>query len=180
MTFSTHPAVDPPINDALRERQAVLRRTLRALPDPLLDALAAGLEKHWDRLVAGRLFGSPKGGGCAVGVMLHELEPHRYGRSGVRFWLRDRWRRGSRSYHGALSKNPRLRHLEWTFDGMTREVRRASPDLSRKAAAVAAGELLRAGVEVERGWRRAQTALSPPGNPEHPRAEEPAAAPRPG
>jgi hypothetical protein len=140
------------------ERAQVLRRTLRPLPQPMLAALARGLDKHRDELVAGRLFNSPHGGGCPVGVMLRELDPARC-RSGLRFWLRDRWRGGSRSYRGgALAKNPRLKHLEWIFDGLVVDLRERGLDGGE--AARAAGRLVRQEVERELEWRDATTSWS--------------------
>jgi hypothetical protein len=139
------------------ERTQVLRRTLRPLPQPMLAALARGLDKHSDELVAGRLFKSRHGGGCPVGVMLRELDPDLC-QSGLRFWLRDRWRGGSRSYHGALAKNPRLKHLEWIFDGLVLDLRERGLDGGQ--AATVAGGLIRREVERELQWRDAAASLS--------------------
>ena len=101
-------AADPELADW----EGVLRRTIRALPDEQLQALFTGLEKHADDLVAGRLFRGPSGGGCAVGVMLCELDPGRFAGRGPRFWLRQRWRRSAESYDGEVGTKRRLRHLE--------------------------------------------------------------------
>ena len=97
------------------ERGPVLRRTLRGLPDDWLSALVRGIDRAGPRLAKARLFRGPDGG-CAVGVMLRELEPDRYGARGPRFWLLHAWRRRVRWYRGLARRHPRLQHLEWTFD----------------------------------------------------------------
>ena len=149
------------------ERGPILARTLRALPDRMLVALDRGLEHNGDRLVAGRLFRASDGGGCAVGVMLRELEPQAY-RGRLRFWVRHGWRRRAGSYRGVLRANPRLRHLEWVFDGAVSETRRALPQLSRRDAAAAVGAWIRAESRRELAQRAlfrrlaAGTAVAPP------------------
>jgi hypothetical protein len=92
------------MDPVLADWQRVLRRTLRGLSTTELMALAAGLRRHRGKLVAGRLFGPRRVGGCAVGVMLLELDAAP--RRGTTYWTRRRWRRS----------RPRLRHLEWAFD----------------------------------------------------------------
>ena len=144
----------------LAERDGVLRRSLHALPEPFLAAMARGLESHRDELVPGRLFSSPEGGGCAVGVMLRELEPETYAGGRVRFWLRDRWRRGSRSYRDVLCRNPRLKHLEWVFDDAVELLRHATPGASRRDAAALAGDWVREAIEAELRWRRLKQAAT--------------------
>jgi hypothetical protein len=133
----------------LVERRQMLRRTLRGLSGRQLEALATGLERHAEGLVAGRLFRSSSGGGCAVGVMLRELEavPRR---GTAAFWLRDRWRRSVTSYP-AIRREPRLRHLEWGFDAAVQLLRAAGADRGDAAAAVGrwVGELAR----QELAWR---------------------------
>jgi hypothetical protein len=133
----------------LVERRQMLRRTLRGLSTRQLEALAAGLERHGHELVAGRLFKSAGGGGCAVGVMLRELEavPNR---GTARFWLRDRWRRSATSYP-AVRREPRLRHLEWGFDAVVRRLRRAGA--TRDGAVDAAGQWLLQLARDELVWR---------------------------
>jgi hypothetical protein len=137
---------------ALAERVPALRRSLRGLPDPLLAALAAGLERHGHALVAGRLFRSPSGGGCAVGVMLRELEPERFERGGLRFWLREGWRRRASSYGSDWCASPRVRHLEWIFDGAVATLR-DDGRRSRREAAVAVGRWILAHARAELSWR---------------------------
>jgi hypothetical protein len=129
-----------------------LRRSLRGLPDPLLGALAAGLERHGDALVAGRLFRAPSGGGCAVGVMLRELEPERFERGGLRFWVREGWRRRAGSYRRERYTTPRLRHLEWIFDRVAKELH-DDAGLPRREAATAAGRWILLRARAELGWR---------------------------
>ena len=149
----------------LDERRGVLRRALRALPDRFLRAMAAGLERHRERLVPGRLYASADGGGCAVGVMLRELEPETYARRRVRFWLRDRWRRGSRSYHDAMGQNPRLKHLEWVFDDAVKLLR-SERGLTRRTAGALAGDWVREEIGAELRWRELRrTATSPAAAP---------------
>jgi hypothetical protein len=140
----------------LVERRQMLRRTLRGLSGRQLEALSSGLERHWDELVAGRLFKSASGGGCAVGVMLLELDavPRR---GAARFWLRDRWRRSATSYP-AIRREPRLRHLEWGFDAAVGRLRSAG--VSRTEAVIAVGQWLRQLAAHELIWR-AQTRPSP-------------------
>lgn len=115
----------------------------------MLSALWRGLDRHGDELVAGRLFKSRGSGGCAVGVMLLELDPGLAGRGRVRFWLRDRWRRGTRSYRGPLATNPRLKHLEWIFDSLVDDLGVAS-----------AGRYVRLEAERELQWRALEHAPS--------------------
>jgi hypothetical protein len=136
----------------LVERRKMLRRTLRGLPDDQLGALVTGLDRHGDELVAGRLFKSTSGGGCAVGVMLREMDavpsPGR-----AAFWLRDRWRRSVTSY-GEVGRQPRLRHLEWGFDAAVSLLRGGG--VSRAEAVTAVGRWLRELAGHELAWR-AQT-----------------------
>ena len=137
----------------LVERRQMLRRTLRGLSDGQLEALSIGLARHGHELVAGRLFKSAGAGGCAVGVMLRELEA--VPRSGAaRFWLRDRWRRSATSYP-AIRREPRLRHLEWGFDAVVERLRLAGA--GRDDAVAAAGQWLLELARQELAWR-AQTA----------------------
>lgn len=141
----------------LAERQPVLRRSLRALPDCMLEAMCTGLASHGDDLVPGRLFRSRTGGGCAVGVMLRELEPETYETGPLRFWLRDRWRRGAGSYR-PLRRNPRLRHLQWTFDAAVKDLRAARANLTKREAATVVGVWFGAEAEGELSWRSLQAA----------------------
>lgn len=143
--------------EAVAERTPTLRRTLRGLPDAMLTALIRALEKHRHDLVPGRLFRDRGGGGCAVGLMLRELDPERYeSGSTLRFWLRDRWRRRAHSYP-ELARNPRLRHLEWIFDRSVKEL--APGARRRRSAAAAVGAWILREARLELGWRRARTAL---------------------
>jgi hypothetical protein len=140
----------------LVERRQMLRRTLRGLSGRQLEALATGLRRHRERLVAGRLFKSAGGGGCAVGVMLRELDavPRR---RAARFWLRDRWRRSVTSYP-AIRSEPRLRHLEWGFDAAVQRLLAAG--FARREATAAAGVWLRELTKQELAWRGATELLS--------------------
>ena len=133
------------------ERGPVLRRTLRGLPDDWLSALVRGIDRAGPRLAKGRLFRGPHGG-CAVGVMLRELEPDRYAARGPRFWLLHAWRRRVRWYRGLARRHPRLQHLEWTFDRASDAARERG--LSRDAAVAAAAAWFRQEAAAELDWRR--------------------------
>jgi hypothetical protein len=149
----------------LDERTSVFSRSIRALPDGMLEALARGLAEHGEDLVTGRLFKSRKRGGCVVGVMLRELDPARFERGRIRFWLLDRWRHRAASYGGVLGRNPRLRHIEWTFDAAVRQVRAHNPGVSRAQACGAVADSFRRSVDAERAWRSVRLAASAPGSP---------------
>jgi hypothetical protein len=150
----------PYVPDAIRaERGPVLRRTLRGLPDASLAALVRGLDRAGDRLAPGRLFRSG-GGGCPVGVMLHELEPDAYPARGTRFWLLHAWRRRVRRYPGLARAHPRLQHLEWIFDRAA--VASSERGLSRRDAALAVGRWFRAEAAAELDWRGLALGASTP------------------
>ena len=104
----------PMPTDLARERGEVLHRALRSLPVELLEPLLRGIRKHADSLVPGALYS--RKGGCAVGMMLHELRGGR---------LR-RFRRGSPTIHEEApeiaTKHPRLAHLEFIFDRTCEEL----------------------------------------------------------
>jgi hypothetical protein len=96
-----------------RERGAVLHRALRTLPLELLEPLLVGLRHHADALVPGHL--ATGDGGCAVGMMLRELEPPR----------RSRYRQASiyESRPELAAAYPRLHHIEIVFDVTCRRLR---------------------------------------------------------
>jgi len=168
------PAITPAIlrrDPVLAERRDVLRRTLRALPEEMVAALARGLEANAGRLVAGRLFTQRGGGGCAVGVMLRELRPERFSRRRLRPWSITAWRRTISSLGGELGRNPRLRHLEWTFDRAVERVERLCPNLSPTQAASLVGSWFTAEARSELLRRRiegpiARTSRGPVVRPE--------------
>jgi hypothetical protein len=95
--------------DLARERGPVLQVALRTLPLELLEALLRGVHRHGDSLAPGSLHRGR--GGCAVGMMLHELR-------GTRPGWRLRWR--SPTIHEdapeLARKYPRLAHVEFIFD----------------------------------------------------------------
>jgi hypothetical protein len=159
----------PRDDDFVAERLAVMRRSLRGLPDPMLRALAAGLERHGTELVTGRLYRSRKGGGCAVGVMLRELDPQRFECGPLRFWLVERWRRRADSYSELRRRNPRLRHMEWTFDETARRLRQLEHGLSRRRAAATVGGWLLAATREELAWRSTVREYHAPGAAADPR-----------
>ena len=151
-------ALSPAGWEVVDERTPTLRRTLRGLPDTMLAALVRALEKHVHELVPGRLFRDRNGGGCAVGLMLRELDPERYeSRSAVRFWVRDRWRRRARSYP-ELARNPRLRHLEWLFDRSVKELVAGRPG-SQGRATFSVGSWILREARLELEWRQARSVL---------------------
>lgn len=126
----------------------------------MLEALGRGLDSEREHLVPGRLFKSRKRGGCVVGVMLRELDPKRFESGPIRFWLVDRWRQRAASYGGVLRRNPRLRHIEWTFDAAVRHVRAARPGAPRAEACVAVADAFRRAVESEQAWRSVRSAAA--------------------
>lgn len=137
----------------LAERLEVARRAIRGLPDPLLQALARGLSGHADGLISGRLFGPAPGQGCAVGVALQELDPERFARRDLRFRLVHLWRRRLGWYRRDQRLNPRLRHLEWTFDESVKRLRELDQRLTDRSAATVIGCWWRAEAEAELDWR---------------------------
>lgn len=149
-----------PQDSTWREREAVLWRTLKGLPEHLLGALVDGLEHERSRLVDGRLYLSSAGGGCAVGVLLREVDPSAFETGRVRFWLRHGWRRTSASYPGVAKRQPRLRHLEWLFDEGVRATRVAEPALSRQAAADRVGGWIASRARAELGYRNRPSEVS--------------------
>ena len=91
----------------------MLHRALRTLPVALLEPLLRGLRRHADALVPGHLVTGD--GGCAVGMMLRELEPPR----------RSRYRQASihESRPELAAAYPRLHHIEIVFDVTCRRLR---------------------------------------------------------
>ena len=87
----------------------MLHRALQDLPVDVLTCLLRGVRRHADSLVPGSLQSGR--GGCAVGMMLHELRGTRPGR-------RLRWR--SPTIHEDAPEvarmHPRLAHIEFIFD----------------------------------------------------------------
>src|SRR3954447_5702887 len=101
--------------DLARERGQVLDKALRELPLELLQALLRGVRRHADALKPGAL---DRGrGGCAVGMMLHELR-------GTKPRRRLLWR--SPTIHEdapeLARRYPRLAHLELIFDRTCEEL----------------------------------------------------------
>lgn len=133
-TAEALPEIPPAI---AAERKPILDRTLRHLPDAVLDAMRRGLDRHDGRLQPGKLFS--KEGGCAVGVMLRELFPsHRADRG-----LLDRLRPPRESIvdeHPRLARSlPRLPHIEIWFDATIRICREHDPSRSVAEWAQAVG-----------------------------------------
>ncbi len=105
------------------ELAGAVTRALRHLPDELLRAMAQGLPAHADELAPGVLFRGTSSGGCAVGITLRELAPDAFKFGWVRFWLRQRWRRGIE--RDVACRYPRLTHLQSCFDEAVAELKRA-------------------------------------------------------
>ena len=151
--------------ELVAERGPVLRRALRGLSDDALAALVRGVDRSCDRLAAGRLFRGSRGG-CAVGVMLRELEPDVYAVSGPRFWLLHSWRRRVRWYAGLAKQNPRFQHLEWTFDRAAKALWSGGrAGLSQREAASAIGRWFRDEAVAELEWRRLAASPTLPAEP---------------
>ncbi len=149
--------------------EALLLRTLRALPDHLLAALLSGLERHADELLPGRLYRSPSRGGCAVGMMVRELQPDAFETGRLRFWMRHGWRRTAAGYGGVLAECPRVRHLEYLFDRWVASVQAASPRTDVASAARSVGRWIRVHAEAELGRRHDTLPLRlPPGRRDAP------------
>jgi hypothetical protein len=105
------------------ELASAVGRALRHLPDELLRAMVRGLGAHADDLAPGVLFRGNSSGGCAIGVTLRELAPDAFKFGWLRFWLWQRWRRGIE--RDVARRYPRLKHLQWHFDGAVAEVEKA-------------------------------------------------------
>jgi hypothetical protein len=146
----------------LCQRRDVLKRTLRALPDLYLAALTSGLVQHRNDLMPGRLYRDSHGRGCAVGAMLRELHPSDYAGGTIRFWIRHGWRKRVSRYRDTWAKNPRLWHLELTFDRAVVRLRDLCPQLSRQQASSAIGEWFLTTVREETAWRDIQRAFRAP------------------
>jgi hypothetical protein len=146
----------------LLQRREVLKRTLRALPDSYLVALINGLELHRHELVPGRLYRDSRGRGCVVGALLRELHPSDYAGPAIVFWIRHGWRKRASSYRENWAKNPRLGHLELTFDRTVARLRALSQNLSRQQASSAIGEWFLAASRNEIACRAIERAFSAP------------------
>jgi hypothetical protein len=135
------------------ERKRVLDRTLRHLPDAVLDAMRRGLDRHDGRLRPGRLFSAQ--GDCAVGVMLRELFP------GYRADRRRRNRSVTDAHPQLARALPRLVHVELCFDVTIRTCREHDPTHTVADWAQAVGRWFAgcAYVELERRGRAAAEPL---------------------
>src|SRR3954470_12834126 len=108
-------APSPIPTDLARERGPVLHTAVRDLPLRLLEPLLQGVRRHADSLAPGSLHIGR--GGCAVGMMLHELR-------GTRPRRRLRWRSPT-IYEDAPAiarAYPRLAHIEFIFDRTCQEL----------------------------------------------------------
>jgi hypothetical protein len=145
----------PEIPPALAvERKQVLDRTMRHLPDPVLDAMRRGLDRHDGRLRPGKLY--TEEGGCAVGVMLRELFPSYRARRGLLGRLRPR-NQSIVDEHPQLARAlPRLVHVEIWFDTTIQTCRERDPSRTVAEWAQAVGRWLAGCLYVElehRGMR---------------------------
>lgn len=141
-------------HDVVLERGPVLRKALRALPFPLLQALSYALDEHADELSPGSLYNS-KGGGCAIGVMLREMFPAAFPTSRFSWWRR---RISNRSVYDDFEQFarefPRLFHIELVFDRTICLTRERHPELDQDLVSRATGQWLAAECEAELDRRR--------------------------
>ncbi len=115
------PSVRPLPSEIVGERSRVLHRALRGLPLALLEPLLLGLRRHADSLVPGQLDAGE--GGCALGVMLRELDAGPATPAAAALPPR-RLRRGASPDDPSIYENwpdlakayPRLPHVEIVFD----------------------------------------------------------------
>lgn len=129
----------------------VLERSMRGLPAPIVVALARGLRAHRDELAPGRLFASPRGGGCAVGIALRELAPEAFEFGALSYWL---WHRRQRGIEPDVAlRFPELGHLQSCFDTAVVETRDRT-GLARDAAAREVGLWFAGAAEDELRRRR--------------------------
>lgn len=132
------------------ERTEALRRILRKLPEPILEALVYGLDSA-EELVPGRLYATGNGG-CAVGVILRTIFPREDGRAGSAW---SRWRRRTlRQTHPNLAREyPHLAALEMVFDRTIEIAERLYPGYSQRELALACGRWMAAEAATELGFR---------------------------
>lgn len=129
----------------------VLGRAMRGLPDAILVALARGLREHRDELAPGRLFASPRSGGCAVGIALRELAPEAFDFGRLEYWLWYRRRRGIE--RDVAVSFPELLHLQRCFDKAVGETRDRLA-LDQRSAAREVGLWFAVAAERELSGRR--------------------------
>ena len=144
------PSPIPP--DLTRERGQILRKALSDLPVALLEPLLRGVRTHADVLAPGSLHQGR--GGCAIGMMLHQLR-------GTRPRRALRWR--SPTIHEAAPdiarRYPRLGHIEFIYDNTCYAVAErlgASPcEVARDVGLWMAGHV-QAELDGRRSKRRAE------------------------
>jgi hypothetical protein len=136
--------------DLARERGVVLHRALRHLPTGLLEPLLSALRRNADRLVPNRLYEEGGDGGCAVGMMLRELEAGERHAVGARRLRRWRPKRSVVDQHPELARaHPRLAHIEIVFDNSCAALRSRRPALTEREAARRVGLWMAAEVQAE-------------------------------
>jgi hypothetical protein len=151
-------------------------RALQRLPDELLRAMVRGLRAQADDLAPGVLFRGHTSGGCAVGITLRELAPDAFAFGWLRFWLRQRWRRGIE--RDVARRFPHLNHLQRHFDEAVAELKEVGRD---PQPAKAVGLWLAASAEAELKARRSaafekRSLLTRPARRAHPRTDGPVRA----
>ena len=190
VSSAARPVPVPPAPAGLSGRLAgAAGRCLQHLPENLLRAMATGLRANADDLAPGALFRGRDSGGCAVGVILRQLDPDAFRFGRFEFWLWHRWRRGVE--RDVARKFPQLQQLQRIFDDAVDEVAEAGHG---NQPATAAGLWLAASAEAElrarqpparksgqlaepaMGWNRRLVHHSPgwqfkTGNSEHSRGE---------
>ena len=155
----------------------MLDRTLRHLPDAVLDAMRRGLDRHDGRLHPGKLFSDD--GGCAVGVMLRELFPGYQVERGLIGRLRPR-AESILDEHPRLARSlPRLAHIEIWFDTTIEVCRERDPHRTVAEWAQAVGRWCAGCLHAELERRRRWAAEPVPGfSAERPHDRRQLAAPR--
>jgi hypothetical protein len=136
--------------DLARERGVVLHRALRHLPTGLLEPLLFALRRNADRLVPNRLYEQGGDGGCAIGMMLRELqagEGQAVAAGRLRRWLP---KRSVVDQHPELARaHPRLAHIEIVFDNSCAALSSRLPALTERDAARRVGLWMAAEVQAE-------------------------------
>jgi hypothetical protein len=141
----------PVLPESLRaERTEPLRRILRKLPDPILEALVDGLDRA-DQLVPGQLYADGSGG-CAVGVIMRAIFPAEASRR-VRWWNRRRHVSLYRSHPQLAREFPHLVTLESVFDRTIELAQQLYPELSQAELGAVCGRWMAAEAATELGFR---------------------------
>jgi hypothetical protein len=139
------------------ERGAVLHRALRDLPLELLEPLLHGIRRHADSLLPGSLHRGD--GGCAVAMMLRELDGHRRRRRGGSNTIWDERPELAR-------KHPRLGHIEVIFDRTCRALLDERHDLLEQEVGRVVGLWMAAETQAEINLRHVEGRALPDEGPD--------------